>query len=782
MNNLRRHLENWQSRPAWQWALPLLAFLTLLVYGYILFLPGRVLSRPNEDLFVGAWGLDFVFGELKQGNLPLWNPYILCGTPSFASFQTLTLYPPAWPFMVLPLALATNCFILFHVWWTGVGMFWWLSRRRLHPFACVVGAALLMFGSATTLQIYAGHITVLAAMSWAPFLFVVFDALCDEERKLSWVLLGIFFVAMQIAAGFPQHVFYTAAIGGMYFVARLLVARQYSLRRRLISFAAFCVVYFGGALLLMVQLLTSWQATKETARAAALSFKFIGMCSFPPENFLTLLAPSFFGNDNQLVYWGRWYSWEDIFFVGVVGLLLAVWGLWSARRARWLFLGAAALLVWLALGKYTPLLRFLYEHVPVFGSFRVTARALFEASVFVCGLAALGLDALLRRDAPLRSRGALRWLAGAVLLLSAAMVAAALWLGSENAAAFWQRTFHVIARSQEYFLERSTFNNPRLRELAPVVAMRALLLGGVVCAGAGVLLRYAAHSRRAACVLGVAAICEICWFAFDVMPNFTLRRADQPKIAAFLKSHPGDYRFIKSDFDNLALKWRAYDLGGYESFRLRRYDEFAQWSQGKNPDIFPPVLYFEKLRPYYRMLRCRYAFEDGRPSRVLQGALPHVLLVNNYRVVKERDAIFKEMAAPHFDPRREVLLESAPKFSTGKAKVATITSSARIKVLDTDTLEIEAQTSTPAILLVTDSYSTGWKATALPGSAQREYSIQPANYILRAIPLSPGKHRIRLEYLPTAFVIGIWISIAAWLVFGVLCACSLVLRRRRRSH
>jgi hypothetical protein len=771
----------WKSRPSWQWALPLLAALVLLVYGSIFLQPGWVLSRTDQDLYLGIWGLDFVFGELKRGNLPLWNPYILCGTPLFAAFQSLTLYPLAWPFMILPLAPATNGFILFHVWWMGVGMFWWLSRRGLRPWAALVGATLLMFGSTTTLQIYPGHITVLAAMSWMPFLLVVFDALCDEERKLPWVLLGMFFVAMQIAAGFPQHVFYTAGAGGIYLLSRLIAARQYSVRRRLLSFAWFGAVYAGAALLMMVQLLTSWQATKETARAAALSFKFIGMCSYPPENFLTLLAPSLLGNDNQLVYWGRGFSWEDIFYFGIVGLLLAVWSLWSRRRVRWLFLGLAVSLMWLALGKYTPLLRVLYEHVPVFGSFRVPARALFEASVFLCGLAALGLDALLQRDAAPSSR-ALKGHGTAAIALGIVMLLAALWLVGESANPVWQSVFRSIEHTREYFVPPSTFRSPMLHELAPVMAMRALLLGAVVCAGAGVLLRFASHSKRAAYWLGALAIAEICWFAHDVTPRFPLTSANQPHIEAFLKKHPGDYRFIKSDFNNLAFKWRASDLGGYESFRLRRYDEFAQWSQGKDPDVFPPALYFEKLRPYYRMLRCRYAFDGAQPPRALEGALPHALIVNNYQIVRDRDAIFRRIASPRFDARHEVILENDPPFPNNKVSAPKTTGHVSVRVLDTDTMEIETQTAQPAMLLITDSYSTGWKATALPGSTQHEYSLMPANYILRAIPLQAGKHRIRLEYLPAGFVIGKWISIVAWLTFGVFCSSTFALRWRRRSN
>jgi hypothetical protein len=669
-------------------------------------------------------------------------------------------------------------------------MFWWLSRRGLHPLACLVGATMLMFGSTTTLKIYAGHISVLSALSWAPFLLVVVDALCDEKRKAPWALLGAFFVAMQIAASFPQHVFYTAAIGGLYFLARLVTAREYSVSERASSFAAFCLMYFGGALLMAVQLLTSWQASKETARSSALSFKFVAMCSFPPENFLTLLVPFLFGDDHKVAYWGRWYLWEVVFFLGISGIWLALWGMWGrvspeekrGRATRWIFIGATAILVILALGKYTPLLRFLYEHVPVFGSFRSSARALFQASIFICALAALGLNSLLRtpltNEAP---RGTLKRHALGAILGGVFLTLVGLWADSAGALPVWRRVIELIARSKDYFIDSAAYGDPRLLAAAPPLAAQAFLISGVLCAGVGVLFWLSARSRRATYLLGIAAMLEVCWYAFSVMPTVELAKAGQPEIERFLKDHPGDYRFIKKDLNNLTLSWRAYDMGGYESFRLKRYDEFAQWSQGKDPNRFYPVVYLEKPRPFYRMLRCRYAFDANNKPQRIAGDLPHALLVHNYRILKNRDEIFKTIADPKFDPAREVILESAPlNVPSNKQNVAT-QSFARVKVLDTDTLEIEAQTTAPAILLITDSYSVGWKATALPGSVQQEYSIQPANYVLRAIPLKAGTHHIRLEYLPSAFVIGKWISIAAWLVFGVLCALVLV-RRRALTH
>ena len=85
--------------------------------------------------------------------------------------------------------------------------------------------------------------------------------------------------------------------------------------------------------------------------------------------------------------------------------------------------------------------------------------------------------------------------------------------------------------------------------------------------------------------------------------------------------------------------------------------------------------------------------------------------------------------------------------------------------------------------MITDAYSKDWRAHGLPGSDQTTYTVMPANYALRAVPLSKGHHRFRLEYLPRAFTIGKWISIVSLVVYlGMVLSCTGVGRVLWRSR
>jgi len=84
-------------------------------------------------------------------------------------------------------------------------------------------------------------------------------------------------------------------------------------------------------------------------------------------------------------------------------------------------------------------------------------------------------------------------------------------------------------------------------------------------------------------------------------------------------------------------------------------------------------------------------------------------------------------------------------------------------VLDssTDHWTLNIRTDRAAILVMTDSYSKDWRAIALPDSVQTNYTVQPANYAMRAIPLAAGQHHLRIEYVPKGFYEGVWLSLVS---------------------
>ena len=125
--------------------------------------------------------------------------------------------------------------------------------------------------------------------------------------------------------------------------------------------------------------------------------------------------------------------------------------------------------------------------------------------------------------------------------------------------------------------------------------------------------------------------------------------------------------------------------------------------------------------------------------------------MSRYQIKKTRDDIFALLKNSDFDFRNELILESAPSPEPDPQGAE-----GQVKIIDSssDHLTIEAHLPSAALLLVTDTYSKDWHATPLAGSSQPIYNVMPADYCLRAIPLGAGDHKLRLEYLPSSFVIG----------------------------
>jgi len=116
---------------------------------------------------------------------------------------------------------------------------------------------------------------------------------------------------------------------------------------------------------------------------------------------------------------------------------------------------------------------------------------------------------------------------------------------------------------------------------------------------------------------------------------------------------------------------------------------------------------------------------------------------------------------------------------TGNTPPSRATGESEIRLVDesTDHMSFEIDLAEAAILVITDSYARGWRARALPGSVQRHYQLLPANYVLRAVPLAAGRHRLVVEYAPLAFRAGAWTSVLSTLIF--LAAFAHWVRRRR---
>jgi hypothetical protein len=731
--------------------LGLLAAFTLVMLGRVLFIaPHEVLSERRLDAayFFVHWRY-FGFHELASGNLALWNPHCACGEPFFGNFQSALLYPLNFLFLLAPLDAAINWTIALHVFLGGAFAFYWARWRGLHSLACLLCGTMFMFCGPHFLQIHAGHLSNLCTLIWAPLLFLSVDQMIDRPSPAP-CLMGMFAVAMSILAGHPQYVFYMGVAAGIYAVLNVARARE---RGKILPGLAGIVA--GGILLSAVQLFTGFDEARESVRSLGMSYQFAASYSFPPENFLTLLAPWCFGDGKDVPYWGRWFVTEVSLFVGVMGLALAVNAMVRAPRAvRRFSISMVAMVLVLALGHYTPVFHLLFSYAPGFNMFRGTDKFLWLAALFLSLLAGAGLDQLLRgRDAP--------W--GLVVGTAAAGVGLCGLAILPHRLDWWAQVLQTIPKSETPWMPASAYARPDIIAQTGAQFMRSLIEGAVCLFLAAGLLSLAKFHRRVACGgMLVMTVIELAWFARTSLMTFEIRPPYPPAIAQGLAQQPGDYR-IKAENPNSAMSAGALDIGGNDPTGLLRYARYLDFTEGLDYDTAK----WETTPTHYdtaawRMLRCRYVISETKNAyAVLPDALPRLLLVDRFRVMTNYHEIFSTLTNASFHPADEIILESQPDPAPLPGRER---SRVRMMESSTDYSVVEADAQAPCLLLMTDAYSSGWRALAMPGSSQDRYQIMPANYCLQAIPLGAGHHILRIEYSPLGFRIGKWVSIIAWIV------------------
>jgi hypothetical protein len=276
--------------------------------------------------------------------------------------------------------------------------------------------------------------------------------------------------------------------------------------------------------------------------------------------------------------------------------------------------------------------------------------------------------------------------------------------------------------------------------------------------------------------LGIA---EMFAFAHSTLVSFPLASTVPVVERDFLAAYPGDYRILQTASPpNSAIAIGVHDIWGYDPMAMNRYVQFLAYSQGNDPERADMYVRIRRSSRLLRLLRLRFVLQrQGNHVEAFEtpDPLPHLALVNGWVNLSDRDSILSAIGASGFDPLKTVVVEGTPDPPPAKGDPR---GTVRITDYDSDSLVISAETETPTLLLITDCYSRYWRATALPGSYQHRYTVMPADYTLMAIPLSAGKHLLRLDYAPDGYLIGRWISLGA---LGAYLTCVVILWRVRRQ-
>lgn len=701
------------------------------------------------------WRL-FAAETLKSGYLPLWNPHQFCGTPFVADSQSAVFYPLNLLFCLFPVARAFGISVLLHLFLTGSFLYGFLRSRAV---ALDRPAALL---GAVAWQICHWQVawlalpTFLCVSCWLPLALLLVDRTVQRPTALRATSLGLC-LGVMLLAGHLQIAFYCLGLITAYALFRVLPQLKLQWKPLLGAAVLAVTLLFGIA---APQLLPAVELSRMSHRAGSIvdlaTYSGYVKLAVPAVNLVTLLAPGFFGSPTRGTYWGIDTNggpgayMEYTNYCGVLTLLLGFTSLvmtWRASAVTRFFAITALLSHLLALG--TPLNTLLFFGIPGWAQTGSPGRILVLWSFCLPVLAAVGLDAMLRRF----DVKALGKSAAAFGILAACIL-----------------TFTVI------WINATAPPGTLAANLATESDLWRLPVGILLGAAAAIWLFW--RGSLSAGRLGGALVALT---AIDLLAaGYGFNRTATPQsvypvtpLIAFLSAHKAEGRIMPINRHwpqhspppailppNSAMVYGLNDTQGYDSLLTGQYFQFAGALDNGSPA--PPengnmVFTNGFLSPEAREAGARY----GISQTPLPGLTP-VFQDNGGYVYEDKDAL----------PRVQVVGEK----QGAKGGILELTSEPPTRVV------LLSEELLPSQIVVADQWYPGWNAYF----RSEAVSLTHGPKIFRTLTFSSKQQSgaainnpVEMRYEPTAFRVGLYLLCLALGMAAAIFAAAVGLRLRR---
>ncbi len=716
-----------------------------------------------QTLFFGDVGLyfapllSFQRSELLAGRIPLWNPYLLCGTPFIGNPQAWPLHPSSLLLYVFDAPRACGLIGVLSTVWGAWGTLAFLLRRGVGAGAALVASVAWAFGGAFVSKYQFPNMA--QAASWLPWLLWAADGVVLRAQTGRAVVLAVC-VGLSLLSAHAQMFLLQFYLGLAFSVWRVFQLPTWDARRQTLAYLV--AGFLAGALLASAQLLPVIEQARASVRPSlplAKANRFI----LPPYAALTnFVAPNFYGNPaTDASYVARGNFWEPCAYTGVAPFLLAVWT--TIRRFRsspdvrfWTI--AALLCVWLALGRDAGLFAIAFYGLPGLSKFHDAARFLHPATFALACLAAHGLDALggsVTVAAPsLRAARFRRGVCSAVILAAVCVDLLP-----------FSRTLNPLVNRDVWTGKMArggplTPNNGGTRE--PAAAFSDRIAPPLLGAGGA-----ASPSPPSSFILHPSSF----------PPQRRLYHTDETGVwrrYVFYKSYGGvsqtsDVRaFLGSLAPNTPAQFGLYDANGYEP--VRRADiatlldaakaQTKAWETARRCDSNAPA------PPIFAALgvgATANARGELRPLSIGEAG-GRATFWTHWRNAPTARAAAARVAQPDWDGVPVVArLAAAPVRENAQARSVPLVAQSPD---GPDEVTVALPAAHPdGVLVLADTFAPGWTATV----DGRPVAIRSANGAFRAVPVGGAAKNVMFRYNPVAWRAGLFASLLA---LGIITAAS----------
>jgi hypothetical protein len=386
-------------------------------------------NQLGDPVYVIHPWLEWSRAQIRDGDLPTWNPYNGGGAPLLGNYQSAVFSPFSLPFLLLPMQAALVVSAIAKILTAGVGTLAFLKRIGRSTAASLVGSIAFMFAGYQVLWL---QWPIPSAAVLLPVLLLFVEVTITSATRYAAARGAIaagFVTALILVTGHPETIFFVFAIVGGYAVFRLLTER----RRRWITSRALALVVAAGAGLALaaVQILpfieylqrSSALESRSEKDPVFLSGHLAGLNAFP-----RLLGSPLDSYRPDFIF-----SLVNGSYVGLIVLFLAGFGFFSLvkRRAPVTAYFAALALGWILYAYNVLGLGSLLSQLPLLS----LAHAAYSQVVWLFAitvLAAAGVDWLRSRPIPKRSDVKESVRVGGSLVLTAAGLALLVYILQRN--------------------------------------------------------------------------------------------------------------------------------------------------------------------------------------------------------------------------------------------------------------------------------------------------------------------------------------------------------------
>ena len=250
---------------------------------------------------------------LKKGEWPLWNPYILGGTPLLANFQSAPFSPTNFVYSLFDKLTGWSIQIILQHVLAAIFTFILLRHWKVSKFGSIFGGLIFAFSGFNLLwSQWSGH--ALAA-AFIPLL-LFFEDKWLSTRKIRFGIGISVVLTLQILSGYPQVIFYTVIAMGLLWVFRIIGDKKWVVKTLLLG--GFGVLGLGLAAFQILPGTELLSLSQREVEPHPFEWAF-----FPWSKVITFLAPDYFGNHATQNYWGPQDYTSNTGFVGVVAIVLA---------------------------------------------------------------------------------------------------------------------------------------------------------------------------------------------------------------------------------------------------------------------------------------------------------------------------------------------------------------------------------------------------------------------------------------------------------------------------